>query len=228
MDNDLKNHFFSIQGEAIKVITNPKKFYQEMPKTGGFLPPLIFMVALSFLAGIVGALLGLIGLSSGPAMGSGIAAIIIIPVMTAIFGFVGAAILFIIWNLMGSKESYETAYRCGAYSMAIIPITIALNIIPYLGSVLGMVWGIYLIIVASTEVHGIAPKTAATVFGIICAVFVLFSIGGECARRKLGNRMEKIQKEMNLDSKDPAEIMKGMGKMFEEMGKKMEETQKGR
>ena len=228
MENDLKKNLAAIQGEAIKVITNPVDFYKEMPKTGGFLPPLLFMVVLGVVAGIVQAILALIGLLPGQAVVTGITAIIFVPIMVAIFGFVGAAILFIILKLMGSQESYETAYRCGAYTMAILPITVVLGIIPYLGPALGTVWGAYLLIVASIEVHNIVPKTATLVFGILCAILVIFSISGEYAGRKLEKEMEDIQKEMKLNPKDASEFMKGMGKMFEEMGEKMEKDQKDR
>ena len=49
--------------------------------------------------------------------------IIFMPIAVAIGSFIGGAILFIIWKLMGSQEDYETAYRCGAYLMALAPIT---------------------------------------------------------------------------------------------------------
>jgi uncharacterized membrane protein YdjX (TVP38/TMEM64 family) len=43
-------------------------------------------------------------------MGAGFGAIIFMPIAVAIGSFIGAAILFVIWKLMGSQEDYETAY----------------------------------------------------------------------------------------------------------------------
>ena len=44
-----------IRDTAIKVLTSPSEFFREMPKTGGFVEPLIFMVVM----GIIGGLLNL-------------------------------------------------------------------------------------------------------------------------------------------------------------------------
>lgn len=61
------------------------------------------------------------------------------PIAVAIGSFIGAAILFVIWKLMGSQEDYETAYRCGAYLMALAPITTLINVIPYAGAIISLV-----------------------------------------------------------------------------------------
>ncbi|MCH8867670.1 MAG: YIP1 family protein [Proteobacteria bacterium] len=123
-----------IPGMAINVITNPVGFYQGMPKSGGLIDPLIFMVVLTVVAGVLSAILSLFGLGMAGAMFGGLMTIILAPVFVVIFGFVGAAIAYVIWKMMGSQENFETAFRCIAYAAAIAPVTAVLNLIPYLGS----------------------------------------------------------------------------------------------
>jgi hypothetical protein len=123
----------SIVDTVKRVITDPAGFFREMPRQGGFKNPLIFLVVMSVVTALVGVLLSLVGLAGpGATFGAALASIIIVPIFAAIFGFVGAAILFILWKVLGSEESYETAYRCGAYMAAISPITSVLGAIPYL------------------------------------------------------------------------------------------------
>jgi len=161
--------------ETIKlVITDPAGFYKVMPKSGGFGPPLVFMVLISAVAGLIQIPMGLGEWSPAILSSAGLIFIITISIIMAILGFVGAAILFVTWRLMGSKESYETAYRCLAYSFAILPIAMFVFLIPYFGEILGNAWGIYLMIIASVEVHAISTKRAWTVFGTL---FVIFFIG---------------------------------------------------
>jgi len=39
--------FAAIPQTAVKVLTSPSEFFRQMPKTGGFVEPLVFMIAIS-------------------------------------------------------------------------------------------------------------------------------------------------------------------------------------
>ncbi len=196
--NQKKSPVQGIIDTAKKVILNPVDFYRGMAKTGGFVDPLVFAVVLGVVSGIVQAVLGLLHLGAGAVGFMALGAIFIAPIMVAIFGFVGAAIVFVIWKLMGSNESYETAYRCGAYASAVSPITAVIGVIPVVGSLVGLGWMTYLLVTASIEVHKIAPKKAWLVFGIIAAVFALMSLGVQAGARKAQRSAANFQKEMGL------------------------------
>ncbi len=211
MDENMEKNVKNILNTAIKVITNPVAFYRDMPKTGGFVEPLIFVVALGLVSGVITAILSIFSLGSVASVGMGLAYIILYPVMAAIGSFIGAAILFIIWKIMGSQEPYETAYRCMAYAMAISPITVLLGIIPYLGAILGLAWYLYLMVAASAEVHKIVQKTALIVFGIIFILLAIPTTCGNFAARKAQKSLEKYE-EMTPEEAGKAfgEFMKGM------------------
>ena len=182
-----------IPGIAIKVITDPVGFYQEMPKSGGLIDPLVFMVALSVVAGVLTAVLSMIGLGMAGVMTGGLIAIIMVPIFVVIFGFISAAIGYVIWKIMGSQEDFETAFRCVAYTAAIAPVTAVLNSIPYLGSLVSALWPMALLAIASIHVHRRSVQASWVVFGVIGAIFALASISGERASRQLANEFGDLQ-----------------------------------
>ncbi|MDP2278720.1 MAG: YIP1 family protein [Nitrospirota bacterium] len=223
-----------IVSTALKVITNPSGFYRDMPKTGGFQHPVIFLIAMmvvSMVIGYIGSLAHL-GISpmGGGMMGAGaLAGIIIAPIIGLIFSFIAAGILFVIWKVMGSQENYETAYRCAAYSSGIIPVTSVLGFIPYLGSVAVLLWGFYLLIAASIEVHKIKSSLAWTVWGIIAALFIMLSLSAQYAARKFSGEWMEKAKEAEQAAKKMQETLSKMpqgGQMTEEQQKQMEEAMK--
>ncbi len=195
-----------------KVILAPKDFFRNMPKTGGFVEPLTFAVVMGCAAGILQAVAALLGMSVVASAGMAFLSILFIPILIGIFGFVGAAILLVIWKVMGSNASYETAYRCGAYAGAVIPITTLLGIIPYLGVILGMAWMLYLMVVASVEVHGLKEKQAWIVFGILFGLMALSSSCSQYTGRKMEEKMGNLQERM--EEMTPEEAGRAMGEFL--------------
>ena len=112
----------------------------------------------------------------------------------AVFGFIASFVLFIIWKIIGSRESFETAFRCYAYVSAIVPINTVISIIPYAGPVLGFVWMTYLIIIASVEVHKIKPLIAWIVFGAICVVLSGSAVSSQFMAKKQKSEIQNWQK----------------------------------
>ena len=206
-----------------KVIFNPAGFFREMPKSGGFVEPVIFVALMSFIVGVINFILWPLDLGFATSLGTALLYVVIMPVFAVIFSFVGAAILFIIWKIMGSQESYETAYRCGAYAVAITPITTAVGVIPYIGSVIGIVWMAYVIVCASIETHGIKQKIAYIIFGVLFGLLLIMNISAMYSTRNFSSEMEQLQKtshdfdEMTAEEKGEAlgKFMKGMQKEIE-------------
>lgn len=218
----------AIPQAAISVLTGPSDFFMKMPKSGGFVEPLVFAVIMGVIAGLIQTIFSLAGLSLAAGMAMGVASIIITPVMVAIFGFVGAAIMFVIWKLMGSQESYETAYRCGAYISVLTPITTVLGIIPYVGTAIGIALMMLFIVLASIVVHRIPAGKAWLVFGIIGAVLIVLNIGGQFAARRIAGNAMQFQKSMEETSKKIQELSKKTEearRAAESLEKQMNKTQ---
>ena len=185
--------FSSIINDAIHVITNPVGFYRQMAKSGGYAAPIVFVIVMAVIAGLMVAILSLFGANMSAGTAIGLMAILIIPIMALIGSFIGAAILFVIWKLLGSEESFESAYRCVAYSTAIIPITALMGLIPYLGSIIKLAWSTYLIYVASIEVHNLKAGTAMAVFGVLGSLMLFIALSGERAARSLSTQFGGLE-----------------------------------
>ncbi len=239
----------SVLTDALKIITQPKQFYRDMPKTGGYTNPLLFVISIAVVMAIVGLVLSFIGLLKySPMMGAGVSFGILIfaPIGAVIVSFIGAAVVFVIWKLMGSQQSYETAYRCVAYTFAIAPIITVVSVIPYLGGIVQTLWSAFLLYTASIEVHAIKEQTAKIVFGILAALSVLSNISTERKARyyesklaTLGSSIEhaveqgrfekSLEKLEDLENMSPEEAGKELGeflKGMDEFSKGLEESLK--
>jgi hypothetical protein len=123
-------------------------------------------------------------------LAAGLSAIILMPIFAVIGSFISAAILFVIWKLMGSSENYETAYRCQSSVTAIYPVVALIAIIPYLGTIIMIGWGALLVIEASVSVHERKRNVAQIVFGILAVLMILSNVASERAARQMGLYMD--------------------------------------
>ncbi|MBI5097640.1 MAG: YIP1 family protein [Nitrospirae bacterium] len=218
--------FAAIPQKAINVLRSPSIFYREMPKAGGFVEPLVFMVVMGVIGGLLQFIFNIIGLHAAEGFAMGAASVIMLPIAIAIGGFIGAAILFVIWKFMGSQESYETAYRCGAYASALVPITILLGLIPYIGQPIGIVLMTFVIVIASVETHKIPSRKAWLVFGIIGAVLIISGLSAEFAARRMAKEANNYQKQVEEASEAMKEQTEEMQKQAEKAQEAAEEMQR--
>lgn len=204
----------------LAVVTGPSAFFAHMPRSGGYAQPLVFMVATGVAAGLVRALLGMLGFIHGLSFLMALAAIFIAPIVIVVFGFIAAALMFVIWKLMGSERDFETAYRCTAYAGGISPVAQLLMVIPYLGIVLALAWWALILVLASTQVHQIRQATAATVFGAIAALLAVLGLGAQFAAQRMESVLTNTQQGMrsgNGANQSAGKAMQDLGNMLEKM-----------
>ena len=219
----MKENVTAILNTMKEVIINPAGFFRKMPKSGGFVDPIIFVAGIGVIVGVINLVLSIVGLGFAASFGRALLFVVITPVFAVIFGFLGAAILFIIWKIMGSQESFETAYRCGAYASAITPVTTIIAIVPYLGGVIGMVWMTYLMVSASIEVHGIKAKIAWIVFGIIFGLLLLMNLSAAYSARHFSGELKQLQhSQEEFDKMTSEEKGKAVGAFLKGMQKGVE------
>lgn len=213
----------SMPARAIRIITQPTEFFRGMPKTGGFLDPLIYMAIIAVIDAVLIAIKSLMSLGAVAGVGTLIGTLILMPIVVAVMSFVSAAIIFVIWMMMGSKENYETAYRCTAYIYTISPITILLGFVPYL-ELIGIAWGLYLLVTASVQVHRIPAARAWTVFGIIAALLAIATLSMQMAARKMQENLGQYSQQMQQMQKNMENG--NFQKQMDEFNKQMEELKK--
>ena len=153
-----------------EVMQSPSDFYREMPKTGGYADPITFAAISFIIYALLTALLtvlfghamymggmygGMYDGMYGGARGFGFFAILMTVIFTPIAGiislFIEAAILYIIYKILGGTGSYEGTVRFICYATAVL----VLSWIPFLGWVVG-IYGIYLYIVGGMYVHDVS------------------------------------------------------------------------
>jgi hypothetical protein len=154
-----------------EVMLRPNDFYRSMPKSGGYADPLTFAAIsfiiygflAAFLAGIFGYgtyMGGMYGGTYGNARGFSLFAILATVIITPIVGiislFIEAAILYVIYKILGGEGSYEGTVRFISYATAVLVV----SWIPIVGWIAG-IYGIYLYIVGGMHVHDVGMGKSA-------------------------------------------------------------------
>jgi type III secretory pathway component EscR len=132
-------------------------------------------------------------------------------------------ILFLIWKLTGSQESYETAYRCGAYIGVLTPISILLHLIPFVGAAVSVLLMTFFLVTASVAVHNIPSRKAWLEFGIIGGLLVFFSVSAEFAARRFVWEAAEYQKKAEGAAKTMQKQTEQFQEQAEEVSKAMEQ-----
>lgn len=223
----VKIDFAELARTAVRVVTAPADFYEEMSKTGGFVNPLIFAVFMGIVAGVVYAVSGILGLGYiKTGVRSSLMMILSMPIGAVIGAFVGAAILFVIWKIMGSQENYETAFRCVAYLLALSPVVALLALIPYAGGLINSAIYLYYIVTMSVKVHNLPSQKAWLVFGVIFVTFALWGVRSEYNVRNMGPAVQQRQKEAKEMEKTASDMQKQTEEMARQFQKQVDDTQK--
>lgn len=164
-----------------EVIQRPSDFYRKMPTTGGYADPLTFaaisyiiyglLIAL-FNRGMMGGMYGYSGGAGGFSLSMVIMAAIMMPIGGIISIFIGAAIIYIIYKVLGGTGTYEGTVRFVSYATAVL----VLSWIPIIGWIVGL-YGIYLYIVGGMFVHNVSMgRSAIAVLLPTLLVFLLVII----------------------------------------------------
>ena len=162
-----------------EVIQKPSDFYRKMPTTGGYADPLTF-AAISYI--IYGLLSGLFsrGMMRGMYGYSGITEFsfstaimtaIMAPIVGIISIFIGAAILYVIYKVLGGSGTYEGTVRFISYATAVMTV----SWIPLIGWIFGF-YGIYLYIVGGMVVHDVSMVKSAIAVLLPTVVIILLVI----------------------------------------------------
>lgn len=174
---------------AVGMVTGPRRFFAALAKRGGFKTPVGYALCWLFLSTVMELLVGRLRpqpIRVGWVIEVG--SLAAVPLVMIGIGFIVAAVLFVIWHLMGSPENYETAFRCWAFITPISVLSALLSVVPFL-NVLALLYGLFLLVIASIETHRISSARSWTVWGALCAVFLALigvAVGSRSALSKRG------------------------------------------
>jgi hypothetical protein len=157
-----KDFMHSFIGVMKTVLVRPNDFYQNMPVTGGYAPPFVFLVVCLGVSGILAAILA----------GVDVFLFLKLVIFGAIFSFIGAGILHLIaQQFFEGKGGYEGVYRVVAYA----GVVYLLSWIPVVG-LIAFLYGLYLQIVGLEKVHKITAGQAVVTVLIAFAIYLVFAV----------------------------------------------------
>lgn len=161
--------------DALGVAFSPSKFYLYMSKSGGLVPPALFVLTMSVLAVLlcaVGALFSSDATFFGTLFGH------IIPYTLKVFitVIIASIALYFLWGRLGSKENFETSFRSVAYASAIAPLWIVLTgLLGVIGKFIAVIWLLVILVAASTAVHGVQRRSALISLVILAVLLALLN-----------------------------------------------------
>lgn len=170
------------------VLSRPSITFSAMKQTGGLSGPLLYFVLLSSVMYTVSAFYQIaatyinpqvfaLQLQHTPKTGYAVAVIgsvLISPALYVISSFVSSGITHLFLMLLGgANKPFETTFRVICYAQASASV---MNLFPLFGSLIGIIWGAYCIIIGLKEAQGIQgwkATLAITLPGVFCCGLLL-------------------------------------------------------
>ena len=185
--------FFAALSQTIgDVLLRPTQTFASMKQTGGLANPLLYFVLLSSAMFAVSAFYQIAMTTMNPGLfaakvphasslptGSSfsvalIGSVLLSPALYVVSAFISSGITHLCLKLLGgANRPFETTFRVICYAQASAAV---LNIIPICGSLIGVIWGAYAIIIGLKEAQcteGWRATLAITLPGLLCCGILL-------------------------------------------------------
>ncbi|MBI2445240.1 YIP1 family protein [Candidatus Micrarchaeota archaeon] len=174
-----------------EVLTQPKETFASRKKEAeigaaaktyallGAVVGLLFGLMIAILGAAFAAMPGLGFLAAMGFLAIPVAAVAF-AVLAVIGSFISAGIYFVFAKLLGGTGDFKTHYYLPSlYVIPVTVLTLVLNMIPFLGSILGFVLGLYnlyLMTLAYKEAHGLSTLKAVLVWLLPIIVIILLVV----------------------------------------------------
>lgn len=175
-DYTLSNPINSFVDVVRRLVFQPVAFFAELPRQGNFVNPLVFALICYEISAILGGLLGLAGGDPNRGLGAFVVSIIAAPIGGVIGLVILSGILHLLVRLIiGARNSgFEATFRVAYYTT----VANLVSWIPIIGTLVAVVYAIYLAIVGIREMHEATTGKAALIVLIPVAVIVVVALVG--------------------------------------------------
>lgn len=244
---ELQFDFKKFIDDSKNVLISPKEYFTSMPKEGGMLEPILKALIYGAVAGLIGMLWSIIGLSAvagghmGGMIGGGIGIMILVwTIVMALVGlFVGAVIILVISAIAKGSTDFEACVRVSGSLLVLMPIHAVVSItagLPmFLGSIITLaliIYGIFMLyhgVTAGLGGDAGTTRVVAVILAVIPALMILSAV--MCASAvKTGSQhfmkeAEGLQKQMMEEYERQAPEMERTLRELEEMSKRIQQEE---
>ena len=99
----VRSYLSGLGNFTIKLMVKPVDFFRTMPKSGGFLDPLLYVVMAALLGVLLNAIESFVSHGVGiHDLGILFTQLVIVPLIAVILSFFFASIFFVLWSFIGS------------------------------------------------------------------------------------------------------------------------------
>lgn len=190
---DISFNFNEFIEDSKNTLIKPKDYFSAIPKTGGFVDPIIKACIYSLAAGIIYFIWALLkiggswGMHGQAMVGFGSIMVIFTTLIGGVVGlFIGGLILMLISMICSGDTNYETNVRVTASLMVLTPVNALLSFITginlYLGIIISLliglygIWLLYTALINSLSAKEKVAKIVCIVLAILLAFFTLISL----------------------------------------------------
>jgi len=175
-DYDLSNPINSFVEVVRRLVFQPAIFFAGLPRRGTFINPLVFALICFEISAILGGLLGMAGGEPGTGLEPLVVSIIAAPIAGAIvLGILSGILHLLVRLIVGAENSgFGATFRVASYAVVVNLI----SWIPIIGSVIAIIYGIYLSTVGVREMHETTTGKAVLIILIPGTVILLIALLG--------------------------------------------------
>ncbi len=177
-----------------EVLTNPIETFKKEEKKADLGQGVIHLAIAGVISGFIGGLATFTGLTAVGSMGglgtgmmgagmgafAFVGSLIMTPIITVIGWLIFSGIIYAIAMIFGAKGDFKKqSYLIALYGAPLMIITSILNIIPFVGGILGFLaflYGLYLLTMALKQVHKISTGRALAIWLIPAVVIGLLFV----------------------------------------------------
>lgn len=157
---------------SVSVLVQPHFYFTSDSDRLDFSEGARYVAAMGFLAGLIGVLTSGALVSGGGGAGM-LLTLALSPVVAVIASFVFAALIQIMGYLGGGTGDYGDSYSVSAAASALAPVTAVFNLLPGIGTLIGLVWGWWVVAHGVSAMLGITQQRAKMIVGVFYGVVAL-------------------------------------------------------
>jgi hypothetical protein len=175
-DYDFSNPINSFVEVVRRLVFQPAIFYAGLPRRGNFVSPLVFALICYEISAILGGLLGLAGGELDRGLEAFVASIIVAPIGGAVGLLILSGILHLLVRLLvgAGNSGLGATFRVASYATVVNLV----GWVPIVGSLVALVYAIYLSTVGIREMHETTTGKAVLIVLVPVGVILLIALVG--------------------------------------------------